>query len=91
MQEVEKGRVADILEVVVMKYFLLAVIVSPHGMSGRLTGCSPSDLVKQVYFRYILLTIYYKLTITATSFLLSVKRLVEHPSKGLDLFVLFIL
>lgn len=28
----------------------LPVIVSPHGMSGRLTGCSPSDLVKQVYF-----------------------------------------
>lgn len=90
MEEVEKGRVADILEVVVLKYFLLAVIVSPHGMSGRLTGCSPSDLVKQVYFRYILLSIYYKLTNTITSFLLRAKRLVKHPSNGLDLF-LFIL
>ncbi|KAM1802692.1 hypothetical protein ACFX12_028754 [Malus domestica] len=28
----------------------LPVIVSPHGMCGRLTGCCPSDLVKQVYF-----------------------------------------
>ncbi|KAA8530327.1 hypothetical protein F0562_005036 [Nyssa sinensis] len=28
----------------------LPVIVSPHGMRGRLTGCSPSELVKQVYF-----------------------------------------
>ncbi|VFQ93381.1 unnamed protein product [Cuscuta campestris] len=25
------------------------VVVSPHGMRGRLTGCCPSDLVKQVY------------------------------------------
>ncbi|XP_022860473.1 mediator of RNA polymerase II transcription subunit 13 isoform X3 [Olea europaea var. sylvestris] len=25
------------------------VIVSPHGMCGKLTGCCPSDLVKQVY------------------------------------------
>ncbi|GAB4835105.1 hypothetical protein Ancab_000013 [Ancistrocladus abbreviatus] len=29
----------------------LPVIVSPHGMRGRLTGCCPSDLVKQVYIR----------------------------------------
>ncbi|KAK9274364.1 hypothetical protein L1049_019178 [Liquidambar formosana] len=29
---------------------LPAVIVSPHGMRGRLTGFCPSDLVKQVYF-----------------------------------------
>ncbi|KAL5731464.1 hypothetical protein ACHQM5_004188 [Ranunculus cassubicifolius] len=28
----------------------LPVIVAPHGMRGRLTGCCPSDLVKQVYF-----------------------------------------
>lgn len=28
----------------------LPVIVSPHGMLGRFTGCCPSDLVKQVYF-----------------------------------------
>ncbi|XP_057963111.1 mediator of RNA polymerase II transcription subunit 13 [Malania oleifera] len=28
----------------------LPVIVSPHGMRGRLTGCCPSDIVKQVYF-----------------------------------------
>nr|GLL32579.1 mediator of RNA polymerase II transcription subunit 13 isoform X1 [Ipomoea trifida] len=27
----------------------LPVVVSPHGMRGRLTGCCPSDLVKQVY------------------------------------------
>ncbi|KAK2641530.1 hypothetical protein Ddye_023293 [Dipteronia dyeriana] len=30
--------------------FRLPVIVSPHGMSGKLTGCCPNDLVKQVYF-----------------------------------------
>ncbi|XVE62127.1 hypothetical protein DITRI_Ditri06bG0094000 [Diplodiscus trichospermus] len=29
---------------------LLPVIISPHGMRGRLTGCCPNDLVKQVYF-----------------------------------------
>ncbi|GAB2276919.1 hypothetical protein Dimus_011628 [Dionaea muscipula] len=29
----------------------LPVIVSPHGMRGRLTGCCPSNLVKQVYTR----------------------------------------
>ncbi|GMH10269.1 hypothetical protein Nepgr_012110 [Nepenthes gracilis] len=29
----------------------LPVIVSPHGMRGRLTGCCPSDLVKQLYIR----------------------------------------
>ncbi|KAJ0020388.1 hypothetical protein Pint_31438 [Pistacia integerrima] len=29
---------------------MLAVIVSPHGMRGRLTGFCPNDLVKQVYF-----------------------------------------
>ncbi|XP_027162286.1 mediator of RNA polymerase II transcription subunit 13 isoform X1 [Coffea eugenioides] len=28
----------------------LPVVISPHGMLGRLTGCCPSDLVKQVYF-----------------------------------------
>lgn len=28
----------------------LPVIVAPHGMRGRLTGCCPSDLVRQVYF-----------------------------------------
>lgn len=28
----------------------LPAIVSPHGMCGRLTGCCPNDLVKQVYF-----------------------------------------
>ncbi|XP_047153957.1 mediator of RNA polymerase II transcription subunit 13 [Vigna umbellata] len=28
----------------------LPVIVSPHGIRGSLTGCSPSDLVKQSYF-----------------------------------------
>ncbi|ONH98989.1 hypothetical protein PRUPE_6G003600 [Prunus persica] len=28
----------------------LPVIVSPHGICGRLTGCCPGDLVKQVYF-----------------------------------------
>ncbi|GFQ00948.1 mediator of RNA polymerase ii transcription subunit 13 [Phtheirospermum japonicum] len=27
----------------------LRVIVSPHGMRGKLTGCCPGDLVKQVY------------------------------------------
>lgn len=27
----------------------LPVIVAPHGIRGRLTGCCPSDLVKQVY------------------------------------------
>ncbi|KAL9455446.1 hypothetical protein AB3S75_010799 [Citrus x aurantiifolia] len=31
--------------------FRLPVIVSPHGMRGRLTGYCPTDLVKQVYFR----------------------------------------
>ncbi|KAL2332580.1 hypothetical protein Fmac_013793 [Flemingia macrophylla] len=30
--------------------FRLPVIVSPHGVRGSLTGCSPSDLVKQSYF-----------------------------------------
>ncbi|EOY08936.1 RNA polymerase II transcription mediators isoform 1 [Theobroma cacao] len=30
--------------------YLLPVIISPHGMRGRLSGCSPNDLVKQVYF-----------------------------------------
>ncbi|KAL5834084.1 hypothetical protein ACOSQ3_017758 [Xanthoceras sorbifolium] len=30
--------------------FRLPVIVSPHGMRGKLTGCCPNDLVKQVYF-----------------------------------------
>lgn len=29
----------------------LAVVVSPHGMRGKLTGCCPGDLVKQVYLR----------------------------------------
>ncbi|XP_039014736.1 LOW QUALITY PROTEIN: mediator of RNA polymerase II transcription subunit 13-like [Hibiscus syriacus] len=29
--------------------YLLPVIISPHGMCGRLTGCCPNDLVKQVY------------------------------------------
>lgn len=29
----------------------LPVIVSPHGMHGMVTGCCPSDLVKQVYLR----------------------------------------
>lgn len=28
-----------------------AVIVAPNGMLGRLTGCCPSELVKQVYVR----------------------------------------
>ncbi|XP_010257656.1 PREDICTED: mediator of RNA polymerase II transcription subunit 13 [Nelumbo nucifera] len=28
----------------------LPVIIAPHGMRGKLTGCCPSDLVKQVYF-----------------------------------------
>ncbi|KAK4792713.1 hypothetical protein SAY86_023148 [Trapa natans] len=28
----------------------LPVIASPNGMRGRLTGCCPGDLVKQVYF-----------------------------------------
>ncbi|KAL6994249.1 hypothetical protein U1Q18_012356 [Sarracenia purpurea var. burkii] len=27
----------------------LPVIVSPHGMRGRVSGCCPSDLVKQIY------------------------------------------
>ncbi|GLU19597.1 hypothetical protein SLE2022_358380 [Rubroshorea leprosula] len=30
--------------------YRLPVIVSPHGMRGRLTGCCANDLVKQVYF-----------------------------------------
>ncbi|XP_004296201.1 PREDICTED: mediator of RNA polymerase II transcription subunit 13-like [Fragaria vesca subsp. vesca] len=30
--------------------YRLPVIASPHGICGRLTGCCPSDLVKQVYF-----------------------------------------
>ncbi|KAK8286176.1 hypothetical protein V6Z12_D08G275000 [Gossypium hirsutum] len=30
--------------------YLLPVIISPHGMCGKLTGCCPNDLVKQVYF-----------------------------------------
>ncbi|XWS57231.1 hypothetical protein CRYUN_Cryun09bG0156200 [Craigia yunnanensis] len=30
--------------------YLFPVIISPHGMRGRLTGCCPNDLVKQVYF-----------------------------------------
>lgn len=31
--------------------FHLVVIASPHGIRGSLTGCCPSDLVKQVYLR----------------------------------------
>ncbi|KAF6157890.1 hypothetical protein GIB67_015206, partial [Kingdonia uniflora] len=31
-------------------HLVLTVIVAPHGMRGRLTGCRPSDFVKQVYF-----------------------------------------
>lgn len=31
--------------------YCIAVIVSPHGVRGSLTGCSSSDLVKQSYFR----------------------------------------
>ncbi|KAL0334764.1 UNVERIFIED_CONTAM: Mediator of RNA polymerase II transcription subunit, partial [Sesamum radiatum] len=27
----------------------ISVVVSPHGMRGKLTGCCPGDLVKQVY------------------------------------------
>jgi hypothetical protein len=34
------------------EFVLLAVVVSPHGMRGRLTGCCPGDLVKHVYGRY---------------------------------------
>lgn len=30
--------------------YRLPVIVSPNGMRGRLTGCCPSEFVKQVYF-----------------------------------------
>ncbi|KAK3037026.1 hypothetical protein RJ639_031600 [Escallonia herrerae] len=30
----------------------LPVVVSPHGMRGRLTGCCPADLVKQAFFRF---------------------------------------
>ncbi|XP_015878817.2 mediator of RNA polymerase II transcription subunit 13 isoform X3 [Ziziphus jujuba] len=30
--------------------YRLPVIVSPHGMRGRLTGCCSSDVVKQLYF-----------------------------------------
>jgi hypothetical protein len=37
----------------------MTVIVSPHGIRGRLTGCCPSDLVKQVYFRYFLFIHFY--------------------------------
>ncbi|XP_073128945.1 mediator of RNA polymerase II transcription subunit 13 isoform X4 [Henckelia pumila] len=29
----------------------ISVVVSPHGMRGKLTGCCPSNLVKQVYLR----------------------------------------
>lgn len=32
----------------------LAVIVPPNGMCGKLIGCCPSDVVKKVYFRYML-------------------------------------
>ncbi|XP_021867219.1 mediator of RNA polymerase II transcription subunit 13 isoform X2 [Spinacia oleracea] len=31
------------------EHFDMAVIVSPHGMRGKVTGCCPSDLVKQVF------------------------------------------
>jgi len=30
----------------------VAVVVAPSGMLGRLVGCCPSDLVRQVYPRY---------------------------------------
>lgn len=30
----------------------VAVVVAPSGMLGRLVGCCPSDLVRQVYQRY---------------------------------------
>jgi hypothetical protein len=30
----------------------VAVVVAPSGMLGRLVGCCPSDLVRQVYSRY---------------------------------------
>lgn len=32
-------------------HYYVAVVVSPHGVRGSLTGCSSSDLVKQSYFR----------------------------------------
>ncbi|ERN20081.1 mediator of RNA polymerase II transcription subunit 13 [Amborella trichopoda] len=32
------------------KFGGLPVVVAPHGMRGSLTGCCPSDLVKQIYF-----------------------------------------
>lgn len=37
---------------------VFAVVVSPHGMRGKLTGCCPGDLVKQVYLRLSLLLSY---------------------------------
>ena len=30
-----------------------AVIVAPSGMLGRLVGCCPNDLARQVYSRYL--------------------------------------
>lgn len=36
--------------ILILEYFV-AVIVSPHGIRGSLTGCLPSDLVKQGYLR----------------------------------------
>lgn len=33
--------------------YFFAVVVSPHGMRGKLTGCCPGDLVKQVYLRLL--------------------------------------
>ena len=42
----------EIIKAVINRVFDTAVIVSPHGMRGRLTGFCPGDLVKQLYFRW---------------------------------------
>lgn len=36
--------------------FILTVIVASNGMRGRLTGCCPTELVKQVYSTYVVLS-----------------------------------
>lgn len=55
--------------------FPFPVIVSPHGMRGRLTGCCPADLVKQVYLRSNLPLYFFLFWVVFNSILLS-------PSSG---------
>ena len=61
---------------------LFSVIVSPHGVRGRFTGCCASDVVKRIYSRYCIicrmlsicqiLSVFYKMLIVLFLFLIFV-------------------